>query len=111
MQGQYPFNEAAFKHGLRKGFQLGLLFAALLAAIVSGLIRDAHAETEADRNWGQWVRVTPQTMLQPVPETRYGTATPGAVTNEYRNLKPLPATSDNAPEARYRRPVSLASGS
>lgn len=89
MQGQYPFNESAFKLGLIKGFQLGLLIAALFAAIVYGLIRDAHAETVAQQVFGQWQPKRIEQILEAVPEWEQPRTLPGAVSREER-YKPDP---------------------
>lgn len=52
-------------------------------ALVWHLIGTAHAETAAEKVFGRWEKVTPETILRPVPDW-IPTGTPGAVTNEYR---------------------------
>lgn len=60
-------------------FLLGVLFA---LAIVVGV---AHAETQAEKVFGKWERVTVAEIFKPVPEVENEkTARAGAVTNEYR---------------------------
>lgn len=73
---------------LRKCFEPGLLVSVLIAAVLYGLIRDAHAETNAEKVFGAWVRVTPETILQPVPDWHFQNTGLGAVTNEYKKDRP-----------------------
>lgn len=47
-------------------------------------VRDAHAETHAEKVFGTWARVTPETMTQPVPLWHYQSPALGSVTHEYR---------------------------
>jgi len=63
------------------GGQLLTLFLAFLLLWL--FVRDAHAETASERIFGRWERVTPETILKPVPDWM-PTGTPGSVTNEYR---------------------------
>lgn len=45
----------------------------------------AYADTEAEKVFGKWEKVTVATMTKPVPEWVYGTDSPGSVTTAYRN--------------------------
>lgn len=76
----------------------------LIIGVVLWLTADsAHAETAAEKAFGRWERVTPETMTRPVPESSYS-ASLGAVTNEYRKHGPagparaLPLSLPVAPE-------------
>lgn len=60
-------------------FLLGVVFSLALAVGV------AHAETQSEKVFGKWERVTVAEIFKPVPEVENEkTARAGAVTNEYR---------------------------
>lgn len=76
---------------------------ALTVMVLIALLPDlAHAETNAEKVFGGWVRVTPETILQPVPDWHFHNTSLGSVTNEYRGFKPL----QDGPASPGRPPVS-----
>lgn len=78
---------------------------ALTLMVLIALLPDlAHADNVAEKVFGPWVRVTPETILQPVPDWHYQTTAYGSVTHEYRR-KDRPAP----PGGPHRNPLSRSS--
>jgi hypothetical protein len=47
-------------------------------------LRDAQAETNAEKVFGRWEKITVEDIRKPVPEVAYTGSPSGSVTNEYR---------------------------
>lgn len=76
----------SYRLGFRRGARIGLIVAGFVSLFAFGLgIQFAHAETQAEKVFGKWERVTVAEIFKPVPEVENEkTARAGAVTNEYK---------------------------
>jgi len=59
-----------------------ILFLAFLLVVKMG---DAHADTNAEKVFGRWQRVSIENIREPVPEWRFTETVLGSVTNAYRH--------------------------
>ena len=92
MRGAYPFNEAAFKAGLRKGVVLGLLFSLFTSAIVFGLVREAHAEPWPKVEFSEWPAIPVSKIKTPDPVVIARSGSYGAVNRDYKQQTALPSS-------------------
>jgi len=87
-------------------FVLGVLFAAFVLVFAPS----AHAETQAEKVFGTWEKVT--SPLDHVPEYRYGNDSMGSVTNQYRSKTPIredrQASPAETPPSRPAAPEQVA---